>query len=260
MATGYREDVVQIGPSKVHLLKAGDGEPVVVLHQDIGNPGWLPFHQELARRFTVYVPSHPGFGKSDRPDWARNVRDLALLHQWVLKRLNLSRVSLVGLGLGGWLAAELATMSPWQFKKLVLVGAAGVKPKEGEIMDQFLVSVIDYIRAGFSDQRKFDELFGADPDLDQLEAWEINREMTARVAWKPYLFNQALPHLLPGVDVPALVVWGKDDRQVPLSCGRQYAELLPRSKLQVIEGCGHYVEIERPAELAKLAIEFLGAA
>jgi len=251
------ETFVQLGGSKVQLLKGGSGDPVVVLHQDVGNFGWLPFHEELSKKFTVFVPSSPGFDKSDRPEWARNVRDLAGLQQWLLKSLNLENVPLIGLGFGGWLAAEMVTLAPRQFKALVLVGAAGIQPKVGEIMDQFLVPTTEYTRAGFHDQAKFDKLYGVDPDLDQLEVWEINREMTTRVAWKPYLFNPGLPHLLPSVGIPSLVVWGKDDKQVPLNCGELYVEALPNARLEVFENCGHYVEIEKPDQLAKLTIDFL---
>ena len=90
--------------------------------------------------------------------------------------------------------------------------------------------------------------------------WEINREMTTRVAWKPYLFDQALPHLLPSVDIPTLAVWGSEDRQVPIDCAKRYAEAIPNAKLEILQGAGHYAELEKPEELAKLASDFLGTA
>ena len=69
---------------------------------------------------------------------------------------------MIGCSLGGWIAAEMATMSPQAFRRLVLVGAMGVKPKHGEILDQALVSYIAYVRAGFEDQSVFDRVYGAD--------------------------------------------------------------------------------------------------
>ncbi len=76
--------------------------------------------------------------------------------------------------------------------------------------------------------------------------------MSTRIAWKPYLFNQALPHLIKTVTVPTLVVWGKQTRMVPLSCGERYQQAMPKAKLEVIDGAGHYLEVEKPAELARL--------
>jgi pimeloyl-ACP methyl ester carboxylesterase len=204
-APTYTENVVEIAGSKLHFLHGGIGEPMLILHRDIGNPGWLPFYEQLAQRFSVSVPYHPGFDKSERPDWMRNVRDLAAVYAWFLKERRLSSVHVVGLGFGGWVAAELATMNHSLFKKMVLVSAMGVQPHRGEIMDQFLVYTTDYIAAGFFDQSRMEQLYGKEPDIEQLVTWEINREMTTRIAWKPYMFNQALAVLLGGVDTKTLL-------------------------------------------------------
>ena len=58
---------------------------------------------------------------------------------------------------------------------------------------------------------------------DQLVEWDLCREMCFRIAWKPYMYSQTLPHLLGGVRAPALVVWGDDDKIVPRSAGERYA-------------------------------------
>jgi len=112
----------------------------------------------------------------------------------------------------------MATQAPAAFRRLVLVGPMGIKPERGEIADQALVSYIDYVRLGFADQKAFDRIYGADPTTPTLEQWDLNREMTFRVAWKPYMYNASLPHLLGGVSTPTLIVWGRGDRVVPLEC------------------------------------------
>ena len=247
---------VRVGALTLRLRKGGSGDPMLVLSHDIGSLERLPFYDALARRFTVYVPSHPGYDGSERPDWMRSVRDVAVVYQLLLASIGVSNVSLVGLGFGGWVAAEMATMSPQAIRRLVLVGAMGVKPVHGEIFDQAIVSYIDYVRAGFEDQDVFDRLFGADPPTERLEQWDLNREMSFRIAWKPYMYSPTLPHLLGGVRTPALIVWGRGDRVVPLECGEAYARALPRSRLAVVEGSGHFVDMEQPEALAKLIMEF----
>lgn len=259
LSSAYRDERVTVAGESLHLRRGGGGAPVLVLHHDIGNPGWLPFHQQLAGRFDVLAPSHPGYDRSPRPGWMRSVRDMAVVYQALLADLQLDQVTLVGLGLGGWIAAEMATMAPRAFNRLVLVGAMGVQPTDGTILDQSLVNYIDYARAGFHDQQVFDEIYGAEPSTDQLETWDMNREMTFRIAWKPYLYSQTLPHLLGGVRAPALVVWGADDRIVPLSSAHRYVEALPQARLEVIDACGHCVEMERPAELAGLIERFVAS-
>ena len=257
----WTEQFVEVAGSRLHLLKGGTGAPLLVLHHDIGRPEPAPLDDALARGFSVLAPSHPGYDKSPRPGWMRSVRDVAVVYQWLLGERGLARdVTLVGLGFGGWIAAEMATMAPRAFRRLVLVGAMGIKPERGDIADQALVSYIDYVRLGFADQRAFDRLFGAEPSTAQLEQWDLNREMTFRIAWKPYMYGPTLPHLLGGVATPALVVWGRDDRIVPLECGERYAKSLPRARLEIVEGAGHFVDMEKPDELARLVTRFVNEA
>jgi pimeloyl-ACP methyl ester carboxylesterase len=251
---------VKLSGATLRLRKGGAGDPLLLLHHDIGSLDRLPFYDALAERFTVYLPSHPGYDGSERPMWMRSVRDVAVMYQGLLASLELGHVSLVGLGFGGWVAAEMATMAPQAFRRLVLVGAMGVKPAQGEILDQALVSYIGYVRAGFEDQSAFDRLYGADPSTPQLEQWDLNREMTFRIAWKPYMYNPTLPHLLGGVRSRALIVWGRGDKVVPLECGEEYARALPGSRLAVIEKVGHFVDMEQPEALAELISEFAAGA
>ena len=258
MATGTRwtETALELAGTKLHLARAGSGRPVLVLHHDIGSPQRLDFYDELADRFDVLVPHHPGYGKSERPQWLRSVRDVAVIYQSLLAELSVERPSLLGLGVGGWIAAEMATMAPRDFHRVVLVGAMGLKPSDGDILDQAIVSYLDYARAGFHDQAAFAKVYG-DVSTDQLVEWDLCREMCFRIAWKPYMYSQTLPHLLAGVRSPALVVWGDDDKVVPRSAGERYAALLPKARFEIVRDAGHCVEMEQPAELVGLVSSFI---
>jgi pimeloyl-ACP methyl ester carboxylesterase len=248
----WTSETVPLPSGPLHVARSGSGPPLLQLHHDIGSLDRLPFYDALAQRFTVIRPSHPGYDKSERPAWMRSVRDIAIVYQALMAEFGLRDVTLVGLGFGGWIAAEMATMAPRGFSRLVLVGAMGIKPEHGEIADQALLSYIDYVRLGFSDQAVFDRLYGADTPTPQLEQWDLNREMTFRIAWKPYMFNPTLPHLLGAVQSSALVVWGRKDRVVPLECGERYVKALPNARLEVIDDAGHFVEMEQPEPLARL--------
>src|SRR5262249_40104140 len=155
----------------LYVRHAGTGAPVLVLHHDAGSPERLPFYDALAREFTAMVPSHPGYDKSERPAWLRNVRDVAAVHQWLLSPKRLTAVSLVGLGFGGWIAAEMASLAPRVFSRLILVGAMGIKPERSDIADQALVSYIDYVKMGFADLAAYARVFGAEPPTETLEQW-----------------------------------------------------------------------------------------
>jgi pimeloyl-ACP methyl ester carboxylesterase len=255
----WTETTLEIAGTKLHLNRGGAGKPLLVLHHDIGTVNDLPFYDTLKQSFDVLLPHHPGYGRSERPAWLRHPRDIAAIYQWLLAELNVSGASLLGLGFGGWVAAEMASLAPTDFRSVVLVGPMGIKPANGDILDQAIVSYIDYAKAFFEDQAAFERVYG-DVSTDQLEQWDICREMSFRVAWKPYMYSQTLPHLLGGVRAKALVVWGEQDKVVPASTADQFVAALSDARREIVRNCGHAVEMEQPAELAHLVQSFVGAA
>jgi pimeloyl-ACP methyl ester carboxylesterase len=251
------QESVQVAGCNVAYVSGGSGEPLVVVHHEIGNPGWLPVYENLAATRRVVVPDLPGYGKSERPAWARDARDLAILTHLLLDRLALAKVDLLGLGFGGWVAAEMATMDQARFGRIVLINPYGLRPRQGEYMDQFLISHEEFVRAGFHDPAAFERQFGELPAIEQLEQWDVHREMTTRLAWKPYMFSHALPALLGEVRRPTLVIAGESDRIAPLDVARQYCERLPLASLEVMPATGHFAEMERPDEVAAHLTRFL---
>ena len=251
-AASYSEGELALATGRIKFLEGGSGTPVVVLHHSWGSPGWLPFHDALAANHRVVVPDMPGWGGSDRPAWARDPRDIAIIVTRLLASLDLDGVKLVGFGFGGYVAAELATMNPSRLAALVLVGAAGVQPKEGEILDQMMLSHRKYIEESFRDAETYTGYVGEEPPEDVRQLWDFSREMTARVTWKPYMFNRRLEPLLGDLHVPTLLVWGSHDKVVPLDCAKRFEAAIPNARLEVIDGAGHVVELEEPDQLAAL--------
>jgi len=253
---------VAVCGGEISLLKGGTGEPLMVLPRDNGHPPRHEFLDLLAADFSVYYPWLPGFygGVPEAWEWLANVRDLAVVQRQLIVELGLERLALVGLGFGGWVAAEMATMGQERLDSLVLVAPMGIQPKRDYIIDQFLISTESYARAGFADDAGFDAVYGSEPGFEQLESWETDREMTSRVAWKPYMYNPSLPRLLGGVTTPALVVWGDSDRVVPLECNELYRSALPNVTLEVFQHCGHALDLEQPAALAAKVASFIRGA
>ena len=77
----WSESTVTIAGGKVHVARGGKGAPLVLLHHDIGTPEQLDFYDRLAEHFEIILPHHPGWGKSERPQWMRSLRDIAVIHQ-----------------------------------------------------------------------------------------------------------------------------------------------------------------------------------
>jgi pimeloyl-ACP methyl ester carboxylesterase len=245
----------------VELRRGGSGAPLLVIHGEFGVPGWLESFAQLAEQYDVIVPSLPGYGRSARPDWIMSVHDLAAWITWFARDLDLrTPVNVIGCSLGGWAAAEIATVAPQFFNKLVIVGAMGIKPKQGEIFDYFLESGLTGLRRAFhrpEQSSEFMRYWGKEWTPEEADFVEQHREMTCRLAWRPYMHSLTLRHLLPGAVPPTFLVWGREDAITPLECGEIYRTAIPRSRLAVIENCGHMPEMEKPAEFARLVGDFL---
>src|SRR4051794_35067934 len=93
-----REGKTEVLGLSLRIWEAGSGDPLVLVHHDIGNREWLPIHEQLAGRHQVRVPELPGYGPSDRPAWARHPRDLAIILNLLLDKLNVGPATLLGLG------------------------------------------------------------------------------------------------------------------------------------------------------------------
>lgn len=259
----YTEQCLDAAGIAVEVRRGGKGAPLLVLHGELGVPGWLEAYQGLAEAFDVIVPSLPGYGRSSRPEWVMGVRDLAAWVTWFARDMGIpTPVNVVGCSLGGWIAAEIATVAPQFIAKMALVGAMGVKPETGEIFDYFLESGKTGLQRGFHRPERSPEFmryYGKDLTPEEADLVEQHREMTCRVAWKPYMHSLTLPHLLPGVVTPTLLVWGRQDAVTPISSGELYERAIPGSRLVTIADCGHMPEMERPAAFVQLVRDFMKA-
>jgi pimeloyl-ACP methyl ester carboxylesterase len=231
----------------VRLMRGGSGQPLLVLHGASGAGAWLPFMASLAEKFDVIVPEHPGFCDSNTPDWLDNIHDLAYFYLDVLNHLNLERVHLVGLSLGGWIAAELAVRDTRRLASLTLVGSAGIHVPDVEQIDTFLRTDEQRIRDFFYDQARADEMIKRllQPELEDVAM--KNRIATARLTWQPRGYDPHLYKWLHRIDVPTLLLWGANDRLFPKDYAFAFQKLIPGSKVVIIPECGHVPNVEKPA-------------
>jgi pimeloyl-ACP methyl ester carboxylesterase len=253
--------MVHAGGIATELCRGGRGAPLLILHGELGLPGWIPAFERLAAHRELIVPSLPGYGSSDRPDWIMSVRDLAAWVSWVIRDIGLDDpVDVVGFSMGGWIAAELAVFAPQLFRSMVLVGAMGLKPLEGEIWDYFLASGEAAFRRAFHRPETsvaYQQYYAGPWSPEQTEAVERHREMTCRVAWKPYMHSLTLPSLLQAVATPTLLVWGREDGISPLGCAQGYQRAIPGARQVLIDQCGHMPELEQPEAFASVVLQFL---
>ncbi|MGH6988290.1 MAG: alpha/beta fold hydrolase [Stellaceae bacterium] len=252
-------EIVEASGISLELVKRGTGGvPLLFLHPHLGLLRSAPFIEALATRFTVYAPSHPGFGRSALPRHVTTVDDLAYLYLDLIEALDLDRVVLVGSSFGGWLAAEIAVKASPRLARLVLIDPVGVRfatREESDIADIFTMK-----------QSRFEELAYHDPAIAAIDHAALseedavilfrNRESTARFAWSPYMNNPKLRGRLHRIRVPTLLLWGAADGIVKPSYGEAYAGLIPGASFAIIARAGHFPHIEEPAAVADRIIAF----
>jgi pimeloyl-ACP methyl ester carboxylesterase len=243
---------------KTQLLKGGEGPPLLYLHSAAGETDWTRWHDALAQQFTVYAPAHPGFALSEGLEEIDDIHDLAWHSVDLLNAVGLDQVPVVGFSLGAWLAVEMAILRPALVRRLVLIAAAGLHLDAAPTAELFLDDLDRLRRLIFHDPKhpSVAEIFPTSPNDPRLLLWLRAREATARVAWNPYLHNPKLPRQLRRIACPTLLIWGADDRLIPLAHGEFYAQHIPGARLEVIPECGHMVPFEATAECAARTLEF----
>ena len=242
--------------------RAGKGARLVVLHGAKDFYAWHPIHDILAEHFEVIAPVHPGFGGTARGKDVETVDDLAYLYLDLIHESDWAPVHLVGAGLGGWIAAEMAVRESSRLASLTLVDAVGIKVSPPEIPD--IVDVSTMTEDNKNARLWHDLAVGiervGDPKTmseDDLEVYLANEVAETLYTWKPYMHNPALRRRLHRVRVPTQVLWGAFDGVVAPTYGEAYAAGIPDARFEIIANAGHMPHIERPAETAGAIVQFL---
>ena len=255
MRVDWRSQELQVNGLKTQVLSAGHGEPLVFWHGG-GTAGGWDFAAPWTEKFTVYLPLHPGFGGSADDAGMTGIQDYVMHYLDLLDQLQLQRFHLVGFSLGGWMAATFASQQSQRVHRLVLVAPAGLWVREHPITDIFRLKP-EELPAALAQNLA---ALGPAPDPHDVNAIvEGYRELTtlARIGWQR-MYDPKLSKYLHRIHVPTLLVWGEQDRIVPLAQGAAWARLIPGAQLRTFTPSGHVVLHERP-EAVKAVQEFLSA-
>jgi pimeloyl-ACP methyl ester carboxylesterase len=253
---------VQVNGVTLEMTELGKGRPLLFLHP--GHPSGrldpaASVLEHLSRHRRVFAPTHPGFGSTPAPRELTTVDDLAYLYLDLLDTLDLHEVVVVGVQLGGWIAAEMAVKSTQRISGLVLADAFGIKTGDREARDiADIYAVTD---------KKLAELVYADPARmtsdprtrpeNELVFMARSRESTGRYAWSPYMHDPKLKGRLHRIHVSTLVLWGEADRVAKPDYGRAYAAAIPTARFDTIENAGHFPHLEQPEAFADRVMDFI---
>lgn len=271
--------LIEAGDVRVHVVDAGAGPPVVLLHG--GGPGAsfagnftgnIPY---LSSRFRLLGMDLPGYGSSDKPEYDGPYMPFAAEAVFgTLDTLGLDRVSVIGNSLGGGVALHMALLHPERVDRLILIGAAGgahsvitPSPSEGikhligfyEDPGPSLSKMEGFLRVMMYDQSKVtpavvQERYEAAVDPERREG--VLRVYRA-LAGGATVSGEEVWKRLDEVTCPTLLVWGRDDRILPLDGGIFMLGHLADARLHVFPRCGHWAQVEHQAAFNRLAFDFL---
>jgi pimeloyl-ACP methyl ester carboxylesterase len=225
----------------------GAGPDVVVVPGFV-TTGWTPALEALTDSYTLHLVQLPGFAGDTPPRGIRTPLDLACLVKAGLMARGLVGAPVVGHSVGGWVAAELAAITPTE--RLVLVNPLGLRiagEQREDIFNRPREDVIDLVYADVSKAPVDWNAPGARNGYAGL----------ARYGWNPYLCDGSLPNRLRVLDLPTLIVWGADDRVVPPTHADLFCELIRGARAVVIPEAGHDPMSDQPARWAEIVRDFI---
>ncbi|MDT8760200.1 alpha/beta hydrolase [Sphingomonas psychrotolerans] len=241
--------------TQVELFTAGSGAPLLFLHGLDGVEGAAALLEALAEDFSVYAPTHPGFGNSARPARLNRVDDLGYFTLDVMDALGLASPSVVGVSFGAWVAAETFTKEPARAAQLVLASPLGLPTadrREQHVADIFMLSRQELGRrmqlgapGPGSDMGVLTRL--PEPQIRRLMR---NDEAASLYGWTPYMANPKLADRLHRLTSPSLVLWGAEDALVGAPYRDAWHAALPQADVETVAGAGHRIHADQPGKFA----------
>jgi len=249
--------------TELEIFQAGGGPPLLFLHGLDGIEGAAPLQRELAKHFTVYAPSHPGFGASAGSPRIDRVDDLGYFYLDMLDQLGLDRPVIVGTSFGAWVAAEMLTKEPGRAAQLVLVSPLGLPTAERR--EQYVADIFMLSRQELGKRMQVGEpALGSDMKTlatlpeDRLRRLMRNDEAASHFGWTPYMSNKKLGDRTHRIASPTLVIWGEADGIVSAKYRDDWRKALPQAEVECFEGAGHRLHADQPARLAARIAAFAG--
>jgi pimeloyl-ACP methyl ester carboxylesterase len=263
-------------PARTELsyVEIGDGPPVVLIH-GLGGvwETWLENIPHLAKRWRVIVPDLPGHGDSPMPGWEISIQAYGRLITRLCRHLGIESAPLVGNSMGGFISAEMTVSEPVLVRKLVLVSAAGVsttrlRREPAEVAGRMARAASPLLLRNYQQALRRPRLRNQmlrhvahrPSQLRPELVWEIaNGGLNAPgiVAAIRGLAGYDILDRLEDVEIPTLIVWGRNDLVVPIRDAFEYQRLLRNSELVIFDQCGHIPMAERPVRFNRLLDRFL---
>lgn len=254
----------------LHYHEAGQGHPLVLLHG--GGPGataWSNFRpniQVLAEKFRVLAVDMPGWGRSDSVSAEKRDHEKALLD--FLDALSIENAALIGNSMGGSTSVMTAVEAPERVSHLIVMGAptsesnlfsaAGTSEGMKILVEGFRNPSKESIRR-LVEIMTYESDFASDELIEQRLAAVLSREDHVANYVQGIGIRRRMPTMqqLRELDVPTLIIHGRDDRVVHFEHSLRMVTNIPRAQLHIFNNCGHWAQLERADAFNSLVTSFL---
>jgi pimeloyl-ACP methyl ester carboxylesterase len=252
----FSKESYDINGIETVVYTAGSGEPLVFFH-GAGTVDGFDFALPLAETFRVILPYHPGFGESADDPSVDEMHDYVMHYLELFDALELKTFNLVGLSLGGYLAAKFGVEHGHRIRKLGMIAPALMVDPEHPLTDILAMDGQELIAALV---KNFDVLaphLPESPGIDFIADRYRETTSLARIQWE-HPNDLKLPRYLHRLTMPTMIVWGEEDRIVPVAQAEAWKKALPDVTVTIVPDAGHLVHLEKPEVVTALG-EFLGA-
>jgi pimeloyl-ACP methyl ester carboxylesterase len=251
--TEFRKCDLLVDGVRVQVIEAGKGKPLIYFH-GAGAGGGFDELLPLAEKHRLIVPVHPGFGGSDDDLTISSVFDYVVHYATLFDALKLHEpVDLVGHSLGGWIASLFTIFQGHRVHRLVLACPAGLRVPEHPGVDLFMIAPEDLPSTLAASPMVLAKMTQSEVTVDMKVA--RYREMTslARVIWERSC-DPKLDRWLKHVSVPTLILWGEQDKILPVQQAQCWADRLGSgAEIAIFNGVGHLVFLESPRAVKRVA-------
>lgn len=230
--------------------KVGSLKEILALHGWTNSiEKWGAFSDSLREKnIQIKIPSIPGLTKKISQPWT-----LDDYIEWLKKQIGIKKVILLGHSNGGRIAIAFAAKYPNNVSKLILIDSAGIFHNELPIrIKRGLFKGFAFIGKKITNNERFRNiLYKLTRERDYQKADKIQRQIMVN------LISSDLTSALKKINIPTLIIWGKDDKTTPLSDGKLMNKLIKNSKLEVIKNSKHSPHLSHAEEVAKIIHEYL---
>jgi pimeloyl-ACP methyl ester carboxylesterase len=240
------------------VYEGGAGEPLLFLH-GAGTFHGFEFAKRWADQFRVFHPYHPGFGESGDDPKMDTFHDYVMHYVELLDRLEIDKAHVVGLSLGGYLAAQFASQQSHRVKSLTLVAPPGMRSKQHPAPDVLALPGDQIVGMLVSNFEVLKPWLPSGPDPEFMAARYRETTTVARLLWeKPW--DPKFQRYLHRIRVPTLIVWGDEDKLVPVQHAELWKNAISHARVQIFRGVGHLALDESPDAVGAVAEHVRAAA